>query len=110
VIEQRFPNVRTTEPEVLAHHLTEAGLTEAAVPLWQAAGELAFKRMAMAEAIAHLNRGLDLVATLPQSSQRDSSPFYSPDRGAGGVLSLGRGSPLRLFIATSERIWVGAGG
>jgi hypothetical protein len=39
-----------------------------------------------------------------------SSPFYSPDRGAGGVLSLGRGSPLRLFIAISERIWVGAGG
>jgi hypothetical protein len=39
-----------------------------------------------------------------------ASPFYSPDRGAGGVLSLGRGSPLRLFIAISERIWVGAGG
>jgi hypothetical protein len=39
-----------------------------------------------------------------------TSPFYSPDRGAGGVLSLGRGSPLRLFIAISERIWVGAGG
>ena len=73
VIETRFPNIKTTEPEVLAHHLTEAGLTEAAVPLWQAAGELAFKRMAMAEAIAHLNQGLELVATLPQSSQRDSS-------------------------------------
>src|SRR6202789_112667 len=29
VIEQRFPNIRTTEPEVLAHHLTEAGLGEA---------------------------------------------------------------------------------
>jgi class 3 adenylate cyclase len=73
VIEACFPNIRTTEPEVLAHHLTAAGLAEAAIPLWQAAGELAFKRMAMAEAIAHLNRGLDLVATLPQSSQRDFS-------------------------------------
>jgi class 3 adenylate cyclase len=38
VIETRFPKVRTTEPEVLAHHLTAAGLPEAAVPLWQAAG------------------------------------------------------------------------
>jgi predicted ATPase len=72
VIEQRFPNIKTTEPEVLAHHLTAAGLAEAAIPLWQSAGELAFKRMAMAEAIAHLNRGLELVATLPRSSERDA--------------------------------------
>ena len=73
VIEQRFPNVKTTEPEVLAHHLTEAGLTEAAIPLWQAAGELALKRMALTEAISHLNRGLELVSTLPWSSERDAS-------------------------------------
>ena len=73
VTEQRFPNIKTTEPEVLAHHLTEAGLTEAAIPLWQAAGELALKRMALTEAISHLNRGLELVSTLPRSSERDAS-------------------------------------
>jgi class 3 adenylate cyclase/tetratricopeptide (TPR) repeat protein len=73
VIEARFPHIKTTEPEVLAHHLTEAGLTEAAIPLWQAAGELASKRMALAEAIAHLNRGLGLVSAFPRSSERDSS-------------------------------------
>jgi class 3 adenylate cyclase/tetratricopeptide (TPR) repeat protein len=73
VIEARFPSIKPTEPEMLAHHLTAAGLTEAAIPLWQAAGELALKRMALAEAIAHLNRGLELVSTLPRSSQRDAS-------------------------------------
>jgi class 3 adenylate cyclase/tetratricopeptide (TPR) repeat protein len=73
VIEARFPSIKTTEPEVLAHHLTEAGLAEAAVPLWQAAGELALKRLALTEAIAHLNQGLELVSTLPWSSQRDAS-------------------------------------
>ena len=73
VIEARFPNIKTTEPEVLAHHLTAAGLAEAAIPLWQAAGELALKRMALTEAIAHLNQGLELVSTLPRSSQRDAS-------------------------------------
>jgi tetratricopeptide (TPR) repeat protein len=73
VIEQRFPNITTTEPEVLAHHLTEAGLTEAAIPLWQAAGALALKRMALTEAIAHLDRGLEMVTSLPWSSQRDAS-------------------------------------
>jgi hypothetical protein len=73
VIEARFPNVTTTEPEVLAHHLTAAGLTEAAIPLWQGAGALALKRMALTEAISHLSNGLDLVSTLPRSSERDDN-------------------------------------
>jgi tetratricopeptide (TPR) repeat protein len=47
VIEERFPSIKTTEPEVLAHHLDAAGLTEAAIPLWQSAGVLALKRMAL---------------------------------------------------------------
>ena len=72
-IEARFPSIKTAEPEVLAYHLTEAGLTEAAIPLWQSAGGLGLQRMALTEAISHLNRGLELVATLPGSSQRDAS-------------------------------------
>jgi class 3 adenylate cyclase/tetratricopeptide (TPR) repeat protein len=72
VIEARFPHVQATEPEVLAHHLTAAGLAEAAIPLWHVAGELASRRMAVPEAIAHLNQGLDLVSTLPQSPERDA--------------------------------------
>ncbi|HUU74370.1 MAG TPA: adenylate/guanylate cyclase domain-containing protein, partial [Burkholderiales bacterium] len=44
VIEEHFPQTKDTEPEVLAHHLTAAALTEAAIPLWQRAGELALKR------------------------------------------------------------------
>ena len=72
VIEARFPKIKTAEPEVLAHHLTAAGLTEAAIPLWQSAGELALKRMALAEAIAHLNQGLELAFTLPPSPERDA--------------------------------------
>src|SRR3954454_4403050 len=73
VIEARFPNIKTTEPELLAHHLTEAGLAETAIPLWQAAGELALKRVALTEAISHLNQGLGLIPTLPWSSERDAS-------------------------------------
>ena len=73
VIERRFPNVEATEPELLAHHLTAAGLTEAAIPLWQKAGVLTLKRMALPEAISHLNQGLELVSTLRQSLERDAS-------------------------------------
>jgi tetratricopeptide (TPR) repeat protein len=72
VIEQRFPRIKDTEPEVLAHHLTAAGLSEAAIPLWQSAGESALKRMALKEAIAHFNNGLEQVATLPHSREREA--------------------------------------
>ena len=74
VIEARFPNIKITEPEVLAHHLTAAGLAEK--PQFRSGrrlASLALKRMALAEAISHLNRGLELVATLPWSSERDAS-------------------------------------
>ena len=87
-IEQRFQNIKTTEPEVLAHHLTEAGLTEAAIPLWQTAGELASNRMALTEAISHLSQGLELVSALPWSSQRDASELGLRSRLGPASLAL----------------------
>ncbi len=71
VIEQRFPSIQTTEPEVVAHHLTVAGRVDAAIPLWHQAGQLAVKRMGLTEAIKHLERGIDLIAALPPSAARD---------------------------------------
>ena len=72
VIEERLPNTEATEPELLAHHYTEAKLPAKAIPLWHRAGSLALKPMALAEAIAQLNKGLELVAALPASAERDS--------------------------------------
>ena len=72
VIEERFPNIGTSEPEVLAHHYTQAGEARSALLLWQKAGQLALTRMAVAESIAHLNKGLELSATLPASPERDA--------------------------------------
>ncbi len=73
VIEERWPHVVATEPELLAHHYTEAKELQKAIPLWQKAGSLALKRMALTEAIAQLNKGLELVAALPASAERDGS-------------------------------------
>ena len=70
VIEQRFPNIKETEPEVLARHYTEVGWPEKATPYWIQAGQRAFKRTALAEAISHLERALTLIATLEPSMQR----------------------------------------
>jgi predicted ATPase len=90
VIEERFPNVRTTEPEVLAHHLTAAGLAEDAIPLWRAAGELSMRRMALMEASSHLTRGLEVISPLPPSSERDANELELRTL-LGGALIATRG-------------------
>jgi predicted ATPase len=70
VLEAQFPATVDQQPELLAHHCTEAGLIEQAVRYWQRAGENAIQRSAHAEAIAHLRQGLALLQTLPETPQR----------------------------------------
>ena len=60
-----------TQPELIAHHFTEAGLAERAIRYWLKAGLRSRERSAEVEAIGHLNRGLGLLATLPESAKRD---------------------------------------
>jgi DNA-binding winged helix-turn-helix (wHTH) protein/tetratricopeptide (TPR) repeat protein len=64
------PETATTQPELLAHHYTEAGLSAQAVPYWQQAGQGALARSAYVEAIAHLSRGLEVLQTLPNTPER----------------------------------------
>jgi predicted ATPase len=70
VLIERFPETANTQPELVAHHYTQAGLLEAAVTHWQRAGERANERAANAEAIGHLSKGLELLQTLPDSHTR----------------------------------------
>jgi predicted ATPase len=70
VLEAQFPEISETQPELLAHHYTEAGLTEQAIPYWQRAGQQALQRSANLEAVQHLTMGLTLLATLPDTSAR----------------------------------------
>jgi tetratricopeptide (TPR) repeat protein len=70
-LQQRWPETRATQPELLAHHFTEAAQLEEAVPLWQEAGELAMKRFALSEALEHLHKGLGLLGKQPKSPARD---------------------------------------
>src|SRR5262249_26736503 len=68
------PEMVETQPELLAHHYTEAGLGEQAVGYWQRAGHHAAERSAHVEAIAHLQKGLALLATLldrPERTQQE---------------------------------------
>ncbi|HKU27350.1 MAG TPA: AAA family ATPase [Candidatus Sulfotelmatobacter sp.] len=69
VLRQQFSERATSAPEVLAHHYTEAGLIEEAIPCWQQAGQRASERSANAEAISQLTKGLELLRLLPDGPE-----------------------------------------
>jgi predicted ATPase len=71
VLEERFPDLKAKQPELLAHHYTEANLIEQALPYWQQAGRRASQRLANVEAVTHLRRGLTLLETLPETPERN---------------------------------------
>jgi predicted ATPase len=71
LLENQLQNGAPIQIELLAHHATEAGRADKAVPYWLAAGQLAVSRSANLEAIAHLTRGRTLLATLHKNRQRD---------------------------------------
>ena len=70
-LEQHFADLVGRQPELLAHHLTAAGDTERAVVQWLKAGQYAAARLAHIEAIRHFDRGLGVLATLPEGRARD---------------------------------------
>ena len=70
-IEKRFPARAAAEPEIVAQHLTEAGLDAAAALWWSRAGRQSLRRAANPEAAAQLGRALDLLARQPAGRERD---------------------------------------
>src|SRR5205814_5846826 len=67
---ERFPAVGESQPEVVAHHCTEAGLTSEAIAYWRRAGHLAGARSANREAVASLERALHLLEAQPETRER----------------------------------------
>ena len=66
----QFPETTAMQPELLAHHYTEAGLQAQGLPYWYAAGQRAMGRSAYAEARQHLTTGLEVLATMPETLAR----------------------------------------
>ena len=95
LLEERFPETVEAEPELLAQHCTEAGLVERAVDYWQRAGQQALARSAMAEAVAHLTKGLEVLTGLPAGSERQR-------RELGLQLALGQASIAAKGFAAPE--------
>jgi len=68
VLEKQFGETAEKQPELLAHHYTEAGCHEEAAGYWRRAGERAGARSAYVESIAYLNKGLAELQTLPETT------------------------------------------
>jgi predicted ATPase len=70
LLEDRFPEVASTQPELVAHHYTQANCPAQAIAFWHKAGVAAASKSASVEAVDQFHRGLALVEALSDASER----------------------------------------
>ena len=85
VLVGQFSELATAQPEVIAHHYSEAGLTMEAVSYWQQAGQHAAESFANKEAIAHFTKALELLKDQPENPEHTRQEL---------MLHLAMGPPL----------------
>jgi len=101
-IDEKFPTLKETHPEVLARHWTEAGETEPAIAEWSRAGDAAQARNAFREAQESYQQALTLLGTLPASPDRDGRELELVSTLAQ-VLTVTRGHTAPETRAAAER-------
>ena len=84
-LEQKFAERVQTEPELLAYHSEQAGLTSSAITYWRLAAERDADRSANIEALNHFNSALALLKELPEGPERDALELD---------LLIARGAPM----------------
>jgi tetratricopeptide (TPR) repeat protein len=101
VLTEKFPDTTETQPEILAHHYTEAGLVEQAVVFWGKAGQKALARGALVEAVTQLKTALRLIAgmTTTAALRREQMKLQTA---LAGALMLARGFASLDVIAAYE--------
>jgi predicted ATPase len=70
VLRDRFADTAAAEPEALAYHFTQAGLTHAAIEWWGKAGDQALRRSAFQEAISHLGKAIEMADKTGEGAPR----------------------------------------
>jgi class 3 adenylate cyclase/predicted ATPase len=66
-LEDQFPGIAESQPELLARHCAQAGQTEKAASLWGKAGQRSLERSALIEAAEQMTRALGQIAALPST-------------------------------------------
>jgi predicted ATPase/class 3 adenylate cyclase len=86
-LEARFRELVEAQPELVARHCTEAGLAGEAIEYWWRAGRLASGRSALAEAVGHFGKALELLATLPDTPARAAQELDLLTAQGGALIS-----------------------
>jgi predicted ATPase/class 3 adenylate cyclase len=110
-LEKKFADTVASQPEILAHHFTEAGLVDPAIDYWLRAGNLALSRSANAEAAKHLRQGIALTqskAPLAKRARKELD-FYLA-LGPATAATEGYAAPETLRVFSHARDLLGDGG
>ena len=110
-LEEKFADAVASQPEILAHHYTEAGLLDPAIDYWLKAGNLALSRSANAEAAKHLRQGIALTqSTVPMAERaRKELDFYLA-LGPATAATEGYATPEIMRVFSRARALLGDGG
>ncbi len=106
-LETHSPELIDSQPELLAQHYTEAGLIEKSVAYWGKAGYRSVARSVMAEAAAQLQKGLDQLALLPDTPERQRQKLeFSSALGAALNVVKGFAAPETGYAyARARELW-----
>ena len=94
VLERKFQELVTANPEILAHHYTFAEQPEKAIDYRLKAATQAMATASTAEAITHLRHGLELIKKLPASDERNLKELLlQTTLGSASMFAFGYASP-----------------
>jgi len=94
-LESQFPDVVAAQPQLLAQHSAEAGLSEKAIRYRLKAGQQAVARSAMPEAVAQLQKGLELLSGIDRGTVRQEKELELQ-------IALGRALMAAKGLAATE--------
>jgi len=101
-LEQSFSDLVAAQPEIVAHHFSEAGEPDKAITYWVQAGQLASLRSANTEAFSHLKKGLELLDQVTDQRERDRCELLLRNV-LGAVYVATKGYSAADTVATYKR-------
>ena len=103
-LESQFAEIAENQPEILARHCTEAGMSETAIQYWSKAGERALQRSANAEAAAHLTSAIELICVSPKGGSESRLELrLQMALGSAARAIHGHAAPETLRVYTRAR-------
>jgi hypothetical protein len=104
ILRDRFPDTADAEPEVLAHHFTQAALTDA-IEWWGKAGDQALRRSAFQEAISHLDKAIEMADKTGEGTSTAATASVSANRRLKIQTDLGKAATRPPSKPTLSRVF-----